>query len=404
VAVSRWRGYPGAPKGLWARRSGIKSPVRGAEDLEEPTPPTDATVREAGMAPTSRPRLRDSLSRNDDVKILIAEDDPTSALLLRKTLESDGYDVVATADGVQALATLRAQSFDAVLTDWMMPNMDGISLVRRVRAEFHEPPPILVITALSSADARQHALEAGADDYLAKPYQPKSILQRLRDCIERAHQPAPSPGTLHAVQAPAAPPSHVGVGIAASTGGPEALRTLLPSLDPTLNAAYLLVLHGPDWMLETFTERAAELTRVTVRLAADGDRVVPRTLYVCPGDRHMKVEASGPSIVLTNEPPENFVRPAADPLFRTLASVYGPRSVAVVLTGMGRDGSMGAQQVHAVGGQVLAQDPVTAIAASMPRTTIGLGLVDRIAPIDQIGAMLAKSARIADRGVQPTGA
>ena len=338
------------------------------------------------------------------MKILIAEDDPTSAMLLSRTLEGDGYEVVSTADGVQALATLRAQSFDAVLTDWMMPNMDGISLVRRVRVEFETPPPILVITALSSDDAREHALEAGADDYLAKPYQPNDILQRLRDCIERAHQPAPSPGTMHAVRGPSAPPSHVGVGIAASTGGPEALRALLPSLDPNLNAAYLLVLHGPEWMLETFAERAAGLTRLGVRIATDGERIEPRTLFVCPGDRHMKVDAAGPSILLTNEPPENFVRPAADPLFRSLAAAYGSRSVAVVLTGMGRDGSMGAQQVHAVGGQVLAQDPVTAIAASMPRTTVGLGVVDRIAPIDRLGAMLNESARIADRVVQPVGA
>lgn len=327
------------------------------------------------------------------MKILIAEDDPTSAKLLARTLESDGYTVVVTVDGALALEAIRQTTFDALITDWMMPNMDGISLVRRVRAELDSPPPILVVTALSSADAKSHALDAGADDYLSKPYEPREILRRLRSCIDRAQQPAPrahfDPKTIKS--APARPADHVGVAIAASTGGPEALRTVIPALQPGLRAAYFLVLHGPVWMLETFTERLVEISKLKVEIAEDHAVIETDTLYVCPGEVHLKVEGS--ELRLSHEPAENFVRPAADPLFRSLAASYGRNALAVVMTGMGRDGSLGAQHVHHAGGRVLVQDPTTAIAASMPRTTLGMGCVDQIFRLDELGAGIQQHAR-----------
>lgn len=327
------------------------------------------------------------------MKILIAEDDPTSAKLLARTLESDGYTVVVTVDGALALEAMRHRTFEALITDWMMPNMDGISLVRRVRAELDAPPPILVVTALSSADAKSHALDAGADDYLAKPYEPREILRRLRNCIDRARQPVPrvdfDPKSLE--QAPLRPAEHVGVAIAASTGGPEALRTVIPALQPGVRAAYFLVLHGPAWMLETFSERLLGISKLKVRMAADHTVIETDTVYVCPGEVHLKVE--GFELRLSHEPAENFVRPAADPLFRSVAANYGRNGVAVVMTGMGRDGSLGAQHVHHAGGRVLVQDPTTAIAASMPRTTLGMGCVDQIFRLEELGAGIQQHAR-----------
>lgn len=327
------------------------------------------------------------------MKILIAEDDPTSAMLLKRTLESDGFTVVATTDGTQALDAIRREVFDALITDWMMPNMDGISLVRRVRAELESPPPILVVTALSSDDAKTHALHAGADDYLAKPYQPREILRRLRNCIERAKQPAPGrrfdPSAVKKVSA--RPNDHVGVAIGASTGGPEALRLVVPALRPDLRAAYFLVLHGPIWMLETFTERLMEISELDVCLAEDQQPIQVGKLYVCPGEVHLVVD--GAKMRLSNEPAENFVRPAVDPLFRSLAASYGKHSLAVVMTGMGRDGSLGAQHVYHAGGRVLVQDPTTAVAASMPRTTLGMGCVHQILRLEELGAGIHQHTR-----------
>jgi two-component system chemotaxis response regulator CheB len=330
------------------------------------------------------------------LKILIAEDDPTSSLLLTKTLQKDGYEVVACANGLLALEALRRDTFDAVITDWMMPEMDGITMVRRARAEFDSLPPLLVVTALSSGDAKQHALDAGADDYLAKPYQPQEILRRLRNCIQRAGQPAPQapPTRVTKVSTPVIHPRDaVLVGIAASTGGPEALRAVLPGIEPGLAATYLVVLHGPGWMLETFAERMQSLTQLDVKVAEDQLPLRADMLLVAPGDVHMVVDPKGTKVRLSNEPPENFVRPAADPLLRSMAVSHGSATIAVVLTGMGRDGALGAQQIHSVGGHVIAQDPATAVASSMPRSAVALGVADDIRPLAEIGTAISRAVR-----------
>ena len=118
------------------------------------------------------------------MKILIAEDDETSALMLQRTLTKGGYDVTVAHDGIEALAAIKQKPFDALVTDWMMPRMDGIELTRQVRAIVNV---IIVITALDSVEARAHALEAGADDYLAKPYQLRKVLEVLENCLARKH-------------------------------------------------------------------------------------------------------------------------------------------------------------------------------------------------------------------------
>ncbi len=119
------------------------------------------------------------------MKILIAEDDATSALLLQRTLTKGGYDVTVARDGIDALAAMKQKPFDALITDWMMPRMDGIELIRQVRTIVKPDMIIIVITALDSVEAKAHALEAGADDYLAKPYQLRKVLKVLENYLAR---------------------------------------------------------------------------------------------------------------------------------------------------------------------------------------------------------------------------
>jgi two-component system chemotaxis response regulator CheB len=111
-------------------------------------------------------------------------------------------------------------------------------------------------------------------------------------------------------------------------------------------------------------------------------------VYLAPGDRHMLVVPGSLQLHLTMEPPENYMRPAADPLFRSVAAAFGQYSVAAVLTGMGRDGSLGAATIAAVGGKVVAQDPRTAVAPSMPQTVINIGAASSVVPLDVLGATL----------------
>lgn len=322
------------------------------------------------------------------MKILVAEDDYASGLLLERTLKKGGYSVVVAPGGIEALEAIRRERFDVLLTDWMMPRMDGMELIRRVRATAKPVPLIMVITVLSSAEARAVALDGGADDYLTKPFDPTEVLARLENCLSRGHQSMPRLPAVAVHRSPTRPP-FVGVCVVASTGGPPVLKEIFRSLDAS-RAAFFVVLHGPAWLLEAFAQRLQHATAMKVRLAEDGARVAPGEIYVAPGDRHLCVEARSLRLRLIDEPPENYLRPAADPLFRSAAKAFGRHCVAVVMTGLGCDGTLGAAHVAVAGGVVLAQDPETAVAPSMPKSVIKFGLAKRVVPLAKMAATISR--------------
>lgn len=316
------------------------------------------------------------------MKVLIVEDNTSSRLLLGKILGKAGYEITYARDGLEAREILMQDNFDAVLTDWMMPNLDGIELIGLIRKMKNPAPVILVITALASRDARNKAMDAGADDYVAKPYHNQEVLDRLQTCILRKKADLNRPAVPERIEKRV--PSFVGVGIAASTGGPSTLLEVITGLKPTTLASFFIVLHGPAWMLESYSERLREQTRMGVILAKDGISVKPGIIYLAPGDRHMVIDTAKFELQLLDTPPENFVRPSADPLFRSIADSFGPKSLGVVLTGMGRDGSIGSGYISAAGGIVLAQDPATAILPSMPQSVIDLRIAQHVVPLDSM--------------------
>lgn len=308
------------------------------------------------------------------MKILIVEDDPTSTLVLERSLRKAGYETVSAPDGLAALDLLKDSSCDAIVSDWMMPRMDGIELVRKIRETVQPPPVILMVTSLASPDARTHALAAGADDYLAKPFSVPEVLERLGNCLARRAQPEPKiVPALPEAPPHLPPPPFPALAIAASTGGPEAVREVIRGLGEVHDIAALLVLHGPAWMLETFAGRLQKETTLSVRLAEDNMALEPGKFYIAPGEWHMVVDESM-TIRLNKDAPENYMRPAADPLFRSVARVFHRASVGLILTGMGRDGTLGASELAAAGASVIVQDPRTAIAPSMPQTAINAGV------------------------------
>ena len=162
-------------------------------------------------------------------KILIAEDDNTSAELLKTMLEKAGYFCVTTNNGKNAYRELQKNNYHALLTDWMMPQMDGIELIRKTRENIINPPVIVVITSLSSQEARDHALSSGADDFLAKPYSPNDILRKVEEIFLRIEQKLPDAKPLSIIKTDIRPP-FAGICIAASSGGPQTLYKILCSL------------------------------------------------------------------------------------------------------------------------------------------------------------------------------
>lgn len=327
------------------------------------------------------------------MKILIVEDDTASRILLGKILRKEGYDTVLVGDGIAAIEMMQKDKFDAVITDWMMPNLDGLELIEFIRKEIKPVPVILVVTALASKEAKEKVFNAGADDYFAKPYSSKEVLDRLSlNLMRRDSDLLRDHAIIESVKSNL--PDFVGVGIAASTGGPQTLIKIFSGLKYTKKASFFVVLHGPSWMLESFTERIQNETDLVVKLGREGLKIEHGTVYIAPGDYHMIINNTRNTLQLIDSPPENFVKPSADPMFKSIASTFGKNCVGVVLTGMGKDGSIGAGYISAAGGIVIAQDPATATLPSMPKSVIDLRLAKYIIPLEHVASTIRKNVDI----------
>jgi two-component system chemotaxis response regulator CheB len=255
------------------------------------------------------------------------------------------------------------------------------------------------------ASATLDALALGATDYFTKPAgaggieeSRRVIREELVPEIKQLCKPKP------AAAPPQPPPSRFvlprsgeidAIVIGVSTGGPNALAEIFGALPADLPVPILIVQHMPPMFTRLLAERLTANSKVPVAEAASG--VVPRPgrALIAPGDYHMVVVRDGLQVraLLHQDPPENSCRPAADPLFRTAAQVYGSGLLAVVLTGMGQDGLRGCEAVRAAGGQIIVQDEATSVVWGMPGFVAGAGLADRVLPLPMIANEIVRRVR-----------
>jgi two-component system chemotaxis response regulator CheB len=350
-------------------------------------------------------------------RILIVDDSTVIRRLLTEALCSDpAIEVAGTAaNGRIALAKIPQVNPDLVTLDVEMPELDGLATLREIRRSYPSLPVVMFSTLTDKgAVATLNALAAGASDYVTKPANIGSVtagLQKVRDdlipkiralCRLDPPQATPAPATPARTSPPAsnAPPAPVEViALGVSTGGPNALTHIFQKLPGDLPVPLLVVQHMPPVFTRYLAERLDAVSDLKVCEAAAGQTLHPGGAWLAPGDYHLAVVRTPHGVVtqLHQGPPENSCRPAVDVLFRSVAQVYGPSALAVVLTGMGQDGLRGCQAIRQAGGQVLAQDQATSVVWGMPGAVAQAGLAQRLLPLDQIAAELVRRTAPARR-------
>lgn len=183
--------------------------------------------------------------------------------------------------------------------------------------------------------------------------------------------------------------------IGASTGGPNALAAVLRELPKNLGVPVLIVQHMPPVFTKLLADRLAATSPLPAEEARDGQELVPDHVYVAPGDHHMTVSRAGPrtTVALNQDPPENSCRPAVDVLFRSVAAAYGARTLAVVLTGMGQDGLVGAETIQQAGGMILVQDEESSVVWGMPGFIARAGLATSVKPLAELPQEILRRLR-----------
>ncbi len=338
------------------------------------------------------------------VRILIVDDSAVVRKVLSSLLASDPEIVVAgtAGNGSQALARIPEVKADLVTLDIEMPGMDGLETLVEIRKLYPKLPVIMFSTLTErGASATLDALARGASDYVTKPAhgETREVAQeRVREelirkikslCAVRVPQaqPQPPPGTMPNLVS-ARPQARVDVvAIGASTGGPNALTELIPQLPADFPVPIVIVQHMPPLFTRLLSERLNTLARLAVGEGAEGQKLQPGQVWIAPGDHHMTVVRRGTEFVLglNHDPQENSCRPAVDVLFRSVAQSYGANVLAVVLTGMGADGTRGSSDVRKAGGEVIVQDEASSVVWGMPGSVVAARLSDRIYPLDSIG-------------------
>ena len=345
------------------------------------------------------------------LRIFIADDSAVDRRLIERMLgrEPDLEVVGLGGDGHAALEAARAGAMEALVLDVEMPGIDGLETLERLRAA----NPDLAVALFTGNPGRVTAQQASAlygrpVEVFSKrgegageiqtigsvlvPWLRETVasmsadgaLSRRASCGGSTARGRPGRSRRSEIRL---------VVLGSSTGGPNAVADVLCALPQDFPVPICITQHMPEGFTSAFAERLDRTCHLTVREAIGGDLMLPSTVWVAPGGRHMEVAYDGPRLVtrLTDGPLENSCRPAVDPLFRSAASALGDAALAVILTGMGRDGLDGVRSLKSRGATVFVQDEETSVVWGMPGAVADAGLADQVLPLGEVASAMTRT-------------
>jgi two-component system, chemotaxis family, protein-glutamate methylesterase/glutaminase len=345
---------------------------------------------------------------------MIVDDSAVVRGLLARWLEADGeIEVVrSVGDGAQAIAHLVESEAEIAILDIDMPVLGGIEALPKLLA-LRPHLKVLISSTLTRRNAiiSLKALSLGASDYVAKPETVRGVttsedfrheliakiktlgaIARRQMQREQPASTAPSgrrdsalPERTFRLRAAAVVPPQI-LAVGSSTGGPQALMQFFAGIGRNVDVPMVITQHMPPTFTAILAEQIGKASGAPTREAEAGDTLRPGHIYVAPGGFHLTVRREGGAvnIVLDDGPAENFCRPAVDPMFRSLAAVFGPGVLGVVLTGMGQDGREGARQITGAGGSVLVQDQASSVVWGMPGAVAEAGYASAVLPLAEL--------------------
>ncbi len=351
------------------------------------------------------------------IRILVVDDTIFYRKIVSDILsEFPGIEVVGTANnGEIALSRIRSLKPDLITLDIEMPVMNGLQLLEEInKHELKVDAIMLSSKTLQGSEATMQALQLGAFDFIPKPddssadinkQKIKKDLSRIIQAYKKTTQKGPTiekPASTKqtSLSTPAVKSfkrtekSHV-VAIGISTGGPNALAKMIPELPADIGVPVLLVQHMPPVFTASLAKSLDQKSGLTIKEAINGEEVLTNTVYIAPGGTQMMV-ASGVGLkkiirISENAPPENNCKPSVDYLFRSVSREYGSKSTCVVMTGMGIDGKLGMTITRSGGAVSIAQEAESCVVYGMPKAVIEAGLVDIIAPLENIADEIIKT-------------
>ncbi|WP_448657431.1 chemotaxis-specific protein-glutamate methyltransferase CheB [Sphingomonas sp. CJ99] len=335
-------------------------------------------------------------------RVLIIDDSVVARSVIERLVQSIPGFVIAGAvpDAMRALRFLTENRVDVILLDIELPGMDGLTALPRL-IEAGAGARVLIVSSAASDGAASsiQALALGAADTLVKPGI-GSFAGRFADNLTEKLSRLVDRPQLDAVQVPVPalplPPQAIGsfdvIAIGASTGGIHALSGMLREIPPGMTAPILITQHLPESFMPYFAAQLAVLAGRPCDVASDHLRVRPGRIVIAPGTAHMVCvkTADGVAIRLSDSPAPSGCLPSVDPMFHSIGQVYGDRALAVVLSGMGRDGVRGAAELVARGGRLIAQDQATSVVWGMPGAAVQANLAQFVLPPQEIGRLIAR--------------